>query len=313
MKKILCIDGGGIKGLFSAKILEEIENRMGNPIYTYFDMISGTSTGAIIAAGLSLDIPASEICELYIKNASVIFPQTNKAFHWIKRLFFPKYNNEALIVQLQKVFQDMTIGHCKTRLLIPSYNLSTGSTQVFKTSHSKDLEYDYKRKIVDVLLATTAAPTYLPPHRTLTGTYVDGGIGANNPSLLALVEAISYRCQWAQDEIYLLSLGCLESISFSTTGREKMAINDIQKLISIFMNAESQYSHNITQILLPTGHYLRINPIDRANLTGLDKSTPEALGYLQAMAAQAVQEHFDELKNIFFSSFAEPFHPYHSS
>lgn len=312
-RKILCLDGGGVKGLFAAKILAEIESQIEYPICRYFDLISGTSTGAIISAGLALDIPASKICDLYVKHATKIFPQNNGIFRNMRRIYSSKYSNKALVAQLREIFQDATIGDCKTRLLIPSYNLSTGYTQVFKTSHSEDLEYDYKKKIVDVLLATTAAPTYLPPYQTPTGTYVDGGVGANNPSLLSLVEAISPRCEWSPKDIYLLSLGCTESLSSITTGKEKMGIWDIQKIMTMFMNAESQYSHNITQILLPKNQYLRINPVDRANQGALDKSTPDVLHYLQAMGIREAQIHSAKIKNMFFDCITEEFHPCHSS
>lgn len=312
-RKILCIDGGGVKGLFAAKILAELESQIEHPIYHYFDMVAGTSTGAIISAGLALGIPASKICDLYVKHAAQIFPQNGGIFRNLRRVYSSKYSNNVLAIRLKEIFQDTTIGDCKTRLLIPSYNLSTGNIHVFKTSHSADLEYDYREKIVDVLLATTAAPTYLPPYQTPTGTYVDGGVGANNPSLIALVEAISPRCQWAQEDICLLSLGCMESISSVTTGREKMGIWNVQKLINMFMNAESQYSHNIAQILLSKGQYLRISPVDRANQGALDKSTPEVLHYLQAMGIREAQIHSAQIKGMFFNCCAEPFHPCHSS
>lgn len=312
-RKILCLDGGGVKGLFAAKVLAEIENQIEHPIYRYFDMISGTSTGAIISAGLALGIPSSKICDLYIEHAAEIFAQNNVFLRNIRRIYSSKYSNNALSAQLKEIFQDATIGDCKTRLLIPSYNLSTGNTQVFKTSHSKDLEYDYRKKIVDVLLATTAAPTYLPPYQVQSGTYVDGGIGANNPSLLALVEAISPRCKWSQQDIWLLSIGCTESISSITSGKEKMGIWDVRKIIAMFMNAESQYSHNIAQILLCKGQYLRINPVDRANQVALDRSSPDALHYLQAMGIREAQIYSTQIKNMFFDCLADEFHPCHSN
>lgn len=310
-RKILCLDGGGVKGLFAAQILAELESAAGEPLYRYFDMLSGTSTGAIIAAGLALGIPASQICSLYIEHAAEIFPQSKRILRGIRRICGSKYTNQALSNQLMLIFQNATIGDCKTRLLIPSYNLSTGKVQVFKTSHSEDLRFDYKRKLVDVLLATTAAPTYLPPYRTSTGTYIDGGIGSNNPSLLALVEAVSYRCQWPREDIYLLSLGCTESIALATTGRERMGGLNVLKLISLFMNAESQYSHNIVQILLDTERYLRIDPVDRANQSSLDKPTPDALRYLQAMGRREAQCNLERIQNMFFDSHVEPFQPYH--
>ena len=310
-RRILCLDGGGIKGLFAATILSKIEELTGNPVFRYFDMISGTSTGAIIAAGIALGIPASQICDLYVKHAPQIFPQDKKLFRHLRQICSSKYTNTELSTQPEGIFQNFTVGDCRTRLLIPSYNLSTGKVQVFKTSHADDLKCDYKLKLVDVLLATTAAPTYLPPHRTPMGTYIDGGIGANNPSLLALAEAVSSRCQWPREDIYLLSLGCTESISEATTGREKMGALDVLKIISTFMNAESQYSHNIVQILLSPEQYLRVNPVDRGNQGSLDKSTPETLHYLQAMGNQQFQSNLEKMQSMFFDGFAEPFHPCH--
>lgn len=310
-RKILCLDGGGIKGLFAATILSEIETLTGNPIYQYFDLVSGTSTGAIIAAGIALGIPASQICNLYIDYAAKIFPQDKKLFRHLRQIYSSKYTGKALHTTLHEIFQDSTVGDCKTRLLIPSYNLSTGKVKVFKTSHANDLKCDYKLKMVDVLLATTAAPTYLPPHQTQTGTYIDGGVGANNPSLLALTEAVSSRCQWPLEQVYLLSLGCTQSVSGATTGREKMGALDVRKIISTFVNAESQYSHNIAQILLSSDKYLRINPVDFANQGALDKSTPATLTYLQALGKDQFQYHLKKIESMFLDSRAEPFRPFH--
>ena len=308
-RKILCLDGGGIKGLFAAQILAEAEESIGEQLFHFFDMFSGTSTGAIIAAGLAFGIPAAQIRDLYFECAKSIFPRNRGFLRTACRLFSSKYSNKELTNQLRAIFGDATIGDCKTRLLIPSVNLSTGKVQVFKTSHAPDLRLDYKRKIVDVLLATTAAPTYLPPYRMDSGTYIDGGIGANNPSLLALMEAVSARCGWSRDDIYLLSLGCTESISNVTTGRERMGALDAMKLISLFMSAESQYSDNIVKILLPPEHYLRINPVDRSNQGSLDGSGSEALQYLSAMGKSEGQQYLEKIRRMFLDCYAEPFQP----
>lgn len=314
-KKILCLDGGGIKGIFAATILKVLEESLPKAnvgIGNYFDMIVGTSTGGIIAAGLSLHIPAEEICNLYIENASKIFPQNRKCFRFLKRIVGAKYQSDALKSILKETFGDKTIGECQTRLLIPSYNLTTNRVQIFKTPHATDLQIDYKRKIVDVLLATTAAPTYLPPHNSLSGVYVDGGIGANNPSLIALVEAISDRCGWAIDDIYLLSIGCTESLSSFTRGTEAMGALDVVKLISAFMNAESQYSDNIAKILLRQGHYMRINDLDYVGRTGLDRVNKDATDFLQQMGQNAVQRHIADIQEMFLDQEAEQYIPFYS-
>lgn len=190
-RKILCLDGGGIKGLFTAQFLAEIEGKLGLSIVEYFDMIVGTSTGGIIAAALALGMPAKTICELYTCHAKEIFPPSNRLLRSLRRIAGAKFENNALKKRLFHVFGSKTIGSCKTRLLIPSYNLTTGKVQVFKTAHSPDLYYDKERRIIDILLSTTAAPTFLPTYNSETGTYIDGGIGATNPTFIGIVEAVT--------------------------------------------------------------------------------------------------------------------------
>ncbi len=298
-RKILCIDGGGIKGIYPAQFLAEIEKKLNCKICNYFDMIVGTSTGGIIAAALAMGIPASTICQLYSKHATDIFPQNKQVIRSLKRIIGAKYKNEALKKHLISIFKNSTMSDCKTRLLIPSYNLTTGAIRVFKTPHSDDLYFDKKERIVDVLLATTAAPTYLPPYRTKSGTFIDGGIGANNPSFIGLVEAVS-RCGWALDDIFLLSLGCVETLNNVTTGYEKMGFNNVAKIISLFMNAESQYSDNIAKILLGNEHYLRINSLNPDNRVSLDKSSNEVLNYLKQIGKSKAQENIHVINRIFF-------------
>jgi len=200
---------------------------------------------------------------------------------------------------------------CKTRLLIPSYNLSTGKITVFKTSHAEDLMIDYKRKIVDVIMSTTAAPTYLPPYKTSSGTYIDGGIGANNPSIIALVEAIS-RCKWDMEHIRMLSVGCTEAIDSSTTGREKLTIiPDALKVLKLFMRAETQYSENISNILLGNNRFLRINPIDLNNAFSLDRSDSKTLDELVVIGKEKAKEKMDLIRKMFIDEKVETFVPFH--
>lgn len=303
-RKILCLDGGGIKGLFTAQFLSEIEEKLHCSTFEFFDMIVGTSTGGIIASALSLGIPAKTICELYTHHAQEIFPQNKQFIRFFNRLNGTKYKNDELEKQLKQVFQDKTIESCKTRLLIPSYNLTTGKVRVFKTAHSSDLYFDKEEKILDVLLSTTAAPTFLPPYNLKTGTYIDGGIGAVNPSFIGIVEAVS-RCGWKLSDVYLLSLGCMEPANNVPTGKEKMGISNVGKLVSLFMSAESQYSDNIARILLGTERYLRINPTDPHSRISLDGTEPDVLIYLQQMGKNQAQEHIEQTRRMFFDEKVE--------
>lgn len=306
-RRILCIDGGGIKGMYPAQFLAEIEKKLNCKTYNYFDMIVGTSTGGIIAAALAMGISATTICQLYTKHAEEIFPQDKQIIRNLKRIIGSKYKNDALKKHLNKIFKNSTMSSCKTRLLIPSYNLTTGRIKVFKTPHANDLYFDKDERIVDVLLSTTAAPTYLPPYRTKTGTFIDGGIGANNPSFIGLVEAVS-RCGWNIDDIFLLSLGCVETVENVTTGYEQMGFSNIAKIISLFMNAESQYSDNIAKILLGNKRYIRINSLNPDNRVSLDKTSVKSLNYLKQIGKSKAQENIHNVHQLFFDTTIEKYY-----
>jgi len=204
--KVLTIDGGGIKGLYSARILDHFEKTFGESMSNYFDMICGTSTGGIIALAISLGIPASEICEFYKQSGPVIFPEfkdiripffgkTNKGF--INQVLFGgKFSDKPLRDELQKVFGEHKIGDSQNLLCIPSYSMTDARPWIFKYDHKEGkLSRDNKALYVDVALATSAAPTYFPMAEIEyydRKQFVDGGVWGNNPTMVGLIEALTY-------------------------------------------------------------------------------------------------------------------------
>jgi patatin-like phospholipase/acyl hydrolase len=162
--KILSIDGGGIKGVFPAAFLAAIEDQLPHPIARYFDLITGTSTGGIIALGLGFGLTARQLLEFYLKRGPLIFPKEQGRFwrRWTVNWFGSLYQSTALRSALTDVFGSAKLGEVKARVLIPTMNAS-GYIHVYKTPYHTKLEMDYKVNIVDVALATSAAPTYLPP------------------------------------------------------------------------------------------------------------------------------------------------------
>lgn len=308
MKKILSIDGGGMKGLFSATLLAEVEKNAGIRICEYFDLIAGTSTGAIIAAALALGMPAKKIQQLYLEKAKVIFPP--QRWRFLRQIFGGKYNEKALKKVLVEEFGEKKIGDCVTRLLIPAFNITTYHPQVFKTSHATDLRYDYKKAVWDVLMATTAAPTYFVPHKTEWGAYIDGGIGANNPSALAVVEGIS-KLGWEKEEIRLLSIGCTPRAINHTDGEEKMGVVNVGKLINLFMDGESQYSNNIAKFLLGEEQIIRISPNISTQRATLDSNDKIALEKLVSSGLETAQNDFDKINTMFLQEKKEKFVPIH--
>jgi uncharacterized protein len=206
--KILSIDGGGIRGIFPAVYLANIEAELkasGNPnwqIYQNFDLLCGTSTGGILAIALSLGIPASEIASLYYDNAKNIFG--NKKW-FINQIFKSSHSNQFLENLIKEKFTKANNGveprliDCKVPTCITTYDLQAGAASVLKSKYHNAFLRDYHIPAYKAALATSAAPTYFNPYTTnYTDLHneikpfhnkVDGGVFCNNPTLAAIVEA----------------------------------------------------------------------------------------------------------------------------
>ena len=205
--KILSIDGGGIKGVFPATFLASVEETLGGaPVSGFFDLIAGTSTGGIIALGLGLGLRASEILQFYESYGPAIFPRKS-SWWWLGTAKYETSNRSRQA--LDKTFESKRLGDSCRRLLIPSFNATTGRIHtIYKTAHHPRLQMDFRVPAVEVALATSAAPIFFPPHRTRQDVAsIDGGIWANNPVGLAVTEAISMLGR-PGTELDVLSLGC---------------------------------------------------------------------------------------------------------
>ena len=198
--KILSIDGGGIKGLYSARILQHFEEHFKCSISDHFDMLCGTSTGGMIALGLSLKKPAAELVKFYKEQGPLIFP--NRSSNRFARMYDTfrqtlwkgKFNDKQLKSSLETVFGESVIGDSHNLICIPSYTITEARPWIFKYDHTI-LTRDNNTKYVDVALATSAAPTYFPVAEIVNYDYkqfIDGGVWANNPTMVGYIEAVSY-------------------------------------------------------------------------------------------------------------------------
>lgn len=212
---ILALSGGGFKGLYSSTVLAGLEKQWNTLIGKKFDLICGTSIGGIIALAIALEIPADEICRLFKKYGKKIFPPK---FPWQIGIFRPKHNNKGLKFVLNELFGEKCIKDLKHRVLIPSINYSKGSGQFFKTQHYKDFKVDGNKKLVDVALATSAAPIFFPMHATDDGAFVDGGLIGNAPGFFGMHEATHFL-KVPKENIRLLSVGTLSKKLTSKTNQ----------------------------------------------------------------------------------------------
>ena len=234
-KRILSLDGGGIRGSLALGFLERIETilreRYGRPDYKlceYFDLIGGTSTGAIIAACLSVGQSAAEVQERYLRLGGKVFG-SRKWKQWEAR-----FDERPLAAELMEIFGDRTLGDeaITNGLCIIVKRGDTGSTwPLFNLPGGRFFEENRTIKIREALRASTAAPVYFMPkritlHRRETGTFVDGGVSmANNPALqlflLATLEGFPLRWATGAERLMLVSVG--SGLWYTREDPEKLA------------------------------------------------------------------------------------------
>lgn len=258
--RLLAIDGGGIRGIYASHVLERIRDEFKLEFHRDFDLIAGTSTGSIIAAALAYDIPLAKVTKLYREQGPVIFSPRCWS---LKGAIFPRYASDPLREALEVVFQDATLSDAKTRLVIPATDIGNGGVHVFKSNYDEGFVRDRNVKVVDAVLASCSAPSYFAPARVGPYQLSDGGLWANNPSLVAVTEALS-RLGAVRSQIRLLSVGTGIGKNYYpvTNGGGRWGFVTgwgILKFVSMLMNLQSATASNVVQLLLENHQMLRIN------------------------------------------------------
>jgi patatin-like phospholipase/acyl hydrolase len=305
--QILSLDGGGLKGIFTAAFLANWEEDTGTRIVDHFDLITGTSTGGIIALGLGLGLPAAEILRFYKTKAESIFPQgaLGNLRHW----FLVKHSPEGLETALREVFGDRTLGESKRPLVIPAYYARRREIYLFKTPHHRRLRSDWREKVTDVARATAAAPTFLSPHVKASGLeLIDGGLWANNPVMVGVSEALGYFAK-PQDCVAALRLGTTYEVpSVEAFRSEGGTISMAAAAIDFMMRGQERSASAMAGHILGADRFYEVNPHAAPGDFTLDKLSEE----LVAIADLEYRFHSSNLEDRgFFNHLAEPYSPYY--
>jgi uncharacterized protein len=280
--RILALDGGGIKGAFTASVLTTLEHMLGVAAASQFDLVAGTSTGGILAIGLGLGLHPSDMLQFYRDRGPVVFPAMRLHRKWksqLRSVLSPKHSQRVLSRELEQAYYRCggrkVLGDSVCRLVVPTYDAVGGVCHVFRTPHHALLTADKNTDAVEVALATAAAPTYFSSavvkNLVSNASFFDGGVWANCPAMAAVVEAVCYLGV-PLDRIDVLSVGTTEEPftvkNMANAGWARWG----RTLIDLLMNAQVDSSVRHAQLLVGEPRFLRVNTVTAPGMYALDGS-----------------------------------------
>lgn len=321
--RILALDGGGLKGAFTAAALATWEKQTGFRIVDHFDLVAGTSTGGILAIGLGLGLSGQEMLDFYRTRGPVIFPVTRlrgRVHHIIRHLFVPKYSQEILLRELEAAFyrggRPICLKDSRCRLVIPAYHAVAGASHLFRTPHHDNLTADANTEAAHAALATAAAPTFFTAARIASmvaeSSYFDGGVWANSPAMAAVIEAACFL-RIPLERVDVLSVGTTEE-PFTVRKQTRAGIIGWlwkKRILDLLMNVQQESSLKLARNLVAEPRFLRVNVTTMPGSYRLDgpKEIEElaALGEHKALETEIL----GQVKSRFLNGvFAAPWEKY---
>lgn len=308
MTKILSIDGGGIRGVIPAMVLHHIEKQTGKRIAELFDVIAGTSTGGILAVGITCPgesggprYSAADLVALYEDCGEQIFP--HEWFGKLRQFTEEKYDASGLETVLRDKLGDAMLSEALTGVIVTAYDIGRRAPVFFRSSRAKESPADHDFRIRDVARATAAAPTYFEPVRLPLPapgpdlTLVDGGVFANNPGMCAFVDAHAGRARTSGTLMVSLGTGVLtRPISFDDA-RGWGLINWARPILDVvFDGVSDSVDYQLEQILDNSYHRFQ-TVLDKAN-DDMDDASARNIENLKLEAEDLIDEKARELETV---------------
>jgi len=297
--RILSINGGGIRGIFQATYLKEVKKSFESLLHENFELIAGTSTGSIIALAVALNIDMEKVVYLFRSKGEEIF--SPRLFASIRK--GARYKKEPLEKALKDIFEEYTLKDCKENgidVVITATTLDSFDCRVFSTLHSPDVKnHDLELSVVEVIMSSCAAPTFFEPAQLTNRErhYIDGGIWANTPSLLAICHAYNYS-EIAFRNMQVVSLGNGEISQGLTVAQYNnlMPIGMISPLFNMMFATQSIAADGMVGMILGEENLMKINTT-LENAIDLDE-VDNALTKLPPLAEHEARESVGKLKEF---------------
>jgi hypothetical protein len=316
---ILAIDGGGIRGLIPAVVLERIETETKKPISDLFDLIIGTSTGGII--GLGLTVPnegtrpryqASEIVNLYVTKGETIFSRSvGSRFGSLWGGIGSVYPADRIEEVLQQYFAETRLKDARTEVVVTSYDIEKRHPYFLKSFHARRQPVERDCYMWQAARATSAAPWYFPPYKLDREsapddylTLVDGGVFVNNPALAGYTEALALTHQRPDVDYLVVSLGTGDMTRrFPYEDAEGWGVRGwLERILDIVFDGTSSAIDHQMRLLLPEleGHsrYFRFQcPLTHAS-DEMDLATKDNIKALRDQAWNLMRKEEARLQQL---------------
>ncbi len=299
--RVLALSGGGFLGLYTAAVLEGLEERAGAPLGRSFDLIAGTSIGAVLGLALAFEVPMSRLVRLFLEHGAEVFSHRALPSGALSRLVDlarsvtgPKYAGDALRTALTAEFGALKMRDARHPMLVPAVDVVACQTKIFKTPHVPASRGDGDLAVVDVAMAACAAPAYFPAVQVGERLYADGGLFAVAPDQVALHE-VEHFMGIGLEQVRMLSVG-----TATARYRPREGVDDAQagavswlsdgRLILTLISVQQQHAQAMVEDRLGA-RYLRLDadwPADAG--LGIDVATPAAAGVLRELAGQTLRQ-----------------------
>lgn len=314
--RILAIDGGGIRGIIPALVLARLEQLTGRAVAALFDLIAGTSTGAILALGLAIPgadgkprYAARQLAAMYEREGARIFSRS--LWHRVaacNNLHRGKYGCAGMEGVLREYFGEARLGDALTDVLITSYEIEQRFPFFFKSRNARErADYDFPMR--EVARASSAAPTYFEPLKLSAAgaadhyTLIDGGVFANNPAACALVEARTTHPEASDCVVVSLGTGSLLRSLPYDSARNWGVVRWAKPLLDVvFDGVSSTVDYQMRQLLpeiagRPSRYYRFQTTLDGGN-HALDDASAENITALKGLAQGLLEKEKDQMEKL---------------
>lgn len=291
--RVLSLDGGGVRALITLEVLAYLEQASGKRVCELFDLIVGTSTGGLLALGLSKESPysARQIAQIYANDCPRIFNRSvGQKFKSLAQFNGPKYSNQTLYECALKILGGKTkMSNVVCDVMVTTYDIAKRTPRFYTSWDSPDI------LMLDAAMSTTAAPTYFVPWRD----NVDGGVCDNNPALSGVIE-LCKRFSCTVRDVVCVTVGTgSDTKAYSGTQAAGWGLLSwAEPLVSIFTDGTSELHAYHLNRLMRDSDVFRFQTTVSGDVSDMDNACPQNLEKLHEAGVLLVTKHLETLNDL---------------